>query len=84
MSGTREQDPAEVLDQLNVGAEQLAASFDAVSGDQWQRPGRRSDGAVFTIDTFSRYLLHDIVHHGWDVTGLEAGDAASSAPDHPG
>ena len=59
-----------------AGAEQLAASFDSVSGDQWQRPGRRSDGAVFTVDTFSRYLLHDVVHHGWDVTGVEAGDAA--------
>jgi DinB superfamily len=71
-----EQDPAEVLLQLTAGAEKLAASFDSVSGDQWQRPGRRSDGAVFTIDTFSRYLLHDVVHHGWDVTGVEAGDAA--------
>ena len=71
-----EQDPAEVLVQLTAGAETLAASFDSVSGDQWQRPGRRSDGAVFTVDTFSRYLLHDVVHHGWDVTGVEAGDAA--------
>mgnify|MGYP000205025455 CR=1 FL=1 len=51
-------------------------AFDSVTGEQWQRPGRRSDGAVFTVDTFSRYLLHDVVHHGWDVTGVEAGDAA--------
>ncbi len=67
-----EQDPAEVLGQLETEAERLAASFDTVTGDQWQRPGRRSDGAVFTIDTFARYLLHDIVHHGWDVTVDEA------------
>jgi DinB superfamily len=69
-----EQDPTEVLAQLSEGAEQLAATFDSVTGEQWQRPGRRSDGAVFTVDTFSRYLLHDVVHHGWDVTGVEAGE----------
>ena len=27
----------------------------------------RSDGAAFTIDSFSRYLVHDPVHHVWDV-----------------
>ena len=31
-------------------------------------PGRRSDGAVFTVDTFARYYLHDIVHHIHDVS----------------
>ena len=25
--------------------------------------GRRSDGAAFRIDTFSRYLIHDPIHH---------------------
>jgi hypothetical protein len=43
-----------------------------VHGDQWRRPGRRSDGARFSIASFSRYLLHDPVHHLYDVTGRRA------------
>jgi hypothetical protein len=37
------------------------------------RPGRRSDGASFTIDTISRYMVHDTIHHVWDVTGRISG-----------
>ena len=33
-------------------------------------PGRRSDGAQFTIETFARYFIHDPVHHLYDVTGV--------------
>lgn len=62
-----EQDPAAVVTDLEAAGEQLADRFDAVAGDQWNRPGRRSDGATFTVDTFSRYLLHDPVHHVRDV-----------------
>ena len=52
---------------LEAAGAGLADSFAAVSGDQWQRTGNRSDGARFTVDTFARYLLHDPVHHVWDV-----------------
>ena len=45
----------------------MAASFAAVEGDQWERPGRRSDGARFTVESFGRYFVHDRVHHVWDV-----------------
>jgi hypothetical protein len=62
-----EQDPATVVDVLEANAAVLAARFERVEGDQWGRPGRRSDGATFTVDTFSRYLLHDPVHHVRDV-----------------
>lgn len=72
--GYEDQDPDEVLKGIEVAAEQVAASFDDVRDEQWQRPGRRSDGAVFTVDTFARYFVHDVVHHGWDVTGREASD----------
>jgi len=65
-----EQDPAEVARQLGTAAETLAGRFAAVSGDQWLRPGRRSDGAVFTVETFGRYFIHDPVHHLYDVTGV--------------
>jgi len=38
-----------------------------VSGPAWERKGLRSDGATFTVDSFLRYLLHDPIHHLWDV-----------------
>jgi len=65
-----EQEPEAVGAQLAEAATALADSFDAVSGDQWLRPGRRSDGAAFTVETFARYFVHDPVHHLYDVTGV--------------
>ena len=35
--------------------------------NEWGRKGQRSDGAAFTIDTFGRYMVHDPIHHLWDV-----------------
>jgi hypothetical protein len=61
------QDPAEVAHELVGHGAALAALFESVHGDQWQRPGFRSDGAAFTVDSISRYFIHDIVHHLWDV-----------------
>ncbi len=52
---------------LAGAGEDLAARFERVSGDEWQRTGRRSDGASFTVESFARYLIHDPVHHLWDV-----------------
>jgi DinB superfamily len=63
------QDPAEVGVELAESGDRLADEFDAVSGDQWDRTGRRSDGANFTVETFARYFIHDPVHHLYDVTG---------------
>jgi hypothetical protein len=60
------QDPATVADELAEAAERLARSFEAV-GSCWDRTGNRSDGARFTVDTFARYLVHDPIHHAWDV-----------------
>ena len=45
----------------------LADRFATVRPDQWARTGFRSDGAAFTIDSFTRYMMHDPVHHVWDV-----------------
>ncbi|MGH9270831.1 MAG: DinB family protein [Ilumatobacteraceae bacterium] len=63
----READPTTVAGELTTAADGIAASFAAVDGAQWTRTGRRSDGAVFTVDTFARYFLHDPVHHLHDV-----------------
>jgi DinB family protein len=68
-----EQDPVVVSRELAEAAEAIATAFDAVHGAQWQRPGRRSDGAKFTIETFARYFAHDPVHHYWDAAGVRAG-----------
>jgi hypothetical protein len=62
------QDPLIVRRQLTVAATQLAEHFESVSGAQWSRVGLRSDGATFTIDSIGRYLLHDPIHHLWDVS----------------
>ena len=43
-------------------------------GMQAGTPGRRGDGASFTVDSFSRYMVHDPVHHLFDVTGSAAAD----------
>jgi hypothetical protein len=70
--GYADQDPAIVAGELTGAAGVLAARFDGVSGDQWQRAGRRGDGAAFTVETFARYFIHDPVHHLYDVTGRPA------------
>jgi hypothetical protein len=62
-----EQQPAEVTRQLGEEVGAMAAAFDQVSGDQWERSGRRSNGSVFTVATLATYLLHDVEHHLHDV-----------------
>jgi DinB family protein len=62
-----EQDPGAVAPQLIEAAEALANRFDGVGDDQWHRTSERSDGSVFTVDSFAKYLLHDPIHHLWDV-----------------
>jgi len=61
------QDPATVAVQLVDAAGRLADHLDSVAGEDWMRPGRRSDGALFTVESFARYLLHDPVHHLHDA-----------------
>ncbi len=64
------QDRATVATDVVAAAERAAARFESVGDDAWQRPGRRSDGAGFTVESFARYLIHDPLHHLWDV-GIE-------------
>jgi hypothetical protein len=62
-----DQPPATVSAELDLAARQMVTAIDAIGDDDWQRPGRRSNGSVFTVDTFTRYFLHDLVHHAHDV-----------------
>ena len=75
-----DQDPTTVAAELVDAAEELAARFDSVGDDQWPRTSERSDGSVFTVDSFARYLLHDPIHHLRDVG--EPFDAAAHIVRH--
>lgn len=61
------QDPVVVADELADAADVIADRFDAVREDQVERPGRRSNGSVFTVRTLGQYFVHDVVHHLHDV-----------------
>jgi hypothetical protein len=63
------EDPAVVSAALTDAGREIAESFARVLQDEWERPGRRSNGSVFTVSTFASYLLHDVIHHLHDVNG---------------
>jgi len=80
-----DQDPAVVADELAAAAGRLAVSFEAVRGDQWERPCRRSDGAAFKVRSFARYLVHDPLRHLHDVGASPQGGAGGERrPDATG
>ena len=62
-----EHDPEHVVDELGVAAEKLAQRLETINSEAWERPGRRSDGASFTIGTIACYMIHEAVHHVGDV-----------------
>lgn len=64
-----EQDSETVISELRSAALAIADRLDQVAGDDWERPGRRSDGSSFTVATITQYMIHDPIHHIWDVTG---------------
>lgn len=70
--GYASQDPTRVADQLTHAAAAAAQAFAAVPDDAWTRTARRTDGAVFTVETLGRYFVHDPEHHLWDVSGATA------------
>ena len=74
-----ELDPETVSEEILAGAETLAAAAEAVPPEAVQRGGQRSDGAPFTVTTLLQYLVHDLVHHLWDVSGEPPG-ASAQAP----
>lgn len=61
-------EPAIVASEVSEAAVRLVASWAGVEADQWGRTGVRSNGSRFTVLTLGQYCLHDLVHHGVDVT----------------
>ena len=61
------QDPQLLAREIAIAGDRVAGRFDAVGPDDWERPGRRSNGSVFTVRTLGQYFLHDVVHHLHDV-----------------
>jgi hypothetical protein len=61
------QQPDLVSGELLDAANAYADRFDGVQADEWQRPGTRSNGSRFTVETIGSYGLHDVAHHLWDV-----------------
>jgi hypothetical protein len=64
-----DQQPDRVADELAAAAGDVASAYAGVTGPGWDRPGRRSDGSVFTTASLARYHLHDVEHHLADVGG---------------
>ena len=62
-----EQDPAQVAVELREWADRIAGRYDGATDEQWSRTGNRSDGAQFTLESFARYVVHDVTHHLVDV-----------------
>jgi hypothetical protein len=65
-----EQESTTVVSDLIAAGEKLAARLDGLVDEDWQRPGRRSDGASFTVGSLARYMIHDPAHHIWDVARM--------------
>jgi len=61
------QDPADVAAAISGAARELARLYASLPAGAATRPGTRSDGARFTVESFGRYVLHDPVHHLADV-----------------
>ena len=67
-----EQDPTEVAGELVQAAEELALEFDSLKQEEWSRAGYRSNGSHFTVESLGGYLIHDPIHHLYDVAGIKS------------
>jgi hypothetical protein len=64
-----EQLPSVVAVEYAAAITAIAAVFDGVAPEQWQRRGLRSNGSAFTVESIGVYCLHDLEHHLYDVAG---------------
>lgn len=60
-------EPTRVARELAAAADDLAGRLEGVDDDGWARPGRRSNGSRFTVESLAVYATHDVEHHLRDV-----------------
>lgn len=60
-------DPATLVPELEDAVASLSLGYRQVGPQDWDRTGRRGDGAVFTAWTLGLYALHELEHHAHDV-----------------
>lgn len=60
--------PLAVADEIAERAGWFAQAYAGVRDDEWERRGRRGDGADFTLRTLALYTAHELVHHAHDVS----------------
>lgn len=61
------QDPAVVLIEIGDSARALAGRLNSLGPADWARPGQRSNGSRFTVESLAVYATHDVEHHLHDV-----------------
>lgn len=61
------QDPGAVAAEILEAAGAWAGTVAGIGPDAWDRPATRSNGSRFTALSLTRYGLHDLAHHLWDV-----------------
>ncbi len=66
-SDYRGQDATVVAAELVEAADTVAAIYATVTDSTKGRPGVRSNGDRFTVESLGSYHLHDVVHHLHDV-----------------
>ncbi|QCU79170.1 DinB family protein [Citricoccus sp. SGAir0253] len=62
-------DPGTTWEDLERSTRRTVAILDSVPAQDRGRPGRRSDGTAFTIDSLGQYIGHEMEHHLHDVRG---------------
>lgn len=62
------QEPTRVAAELEGAARDYVAAVDGLPDTAWGRTGARGDGARFTVESLTRYVLHEIHHHLRDVS----------------
>ena len=80
--GYAQQNPTQVAAELDAAADAIATTFEGLHNEnQWQRTGFRGDGSDFTVESISRYMIHDTIHHLVDIglSPIEAGATARIA-----
>lgn len=61
--------PAAVADEFAVATAETAGVLEGLSAEGWERPGRRGDGAPFTVSSLALYFSHELTHHLRDANG---------------